>query len=61
MGTLKKVEINPNKRNKHLVLVPIDESKDTLKQYGDLWNEIRDLIRSKANNSESCYEKYMKI
>ena len=61
MGTLKKVEIGPNKWNKHLTLIPTDESKDTLKQYGELWSEIRDLIRSKANNSESCYEKYIKI
>ena len=26
------------------MLVPTDESKDTLKKYEELWNKIRDLI-----------------
>ena len=47
--------------NKYLMLVPTDESKDTLKTYKELWTKIRDLIRSKCNNSEYYHEKCMKI
>ena len=43
-------------KNKYLKLVPTNESKDTLKRYEELWAEIRDLIRPKANNSD-----FMKI
>ena len=35
---------------KYLTQVPTDESKDTLKTYEELWNKIRDLIRSITNN-----------
>ena len=56
MVTLKK-----SNGNKYLMLVPTDESKDTLKKYEELRNEIRYLIRSIINNSENYYEKYTKI
>ena len=36
--------------NKYLMLVPTDESKDTLKKYEKLWNIIRGLVRSITNN-----------
>ena len=35
--------------NEYLTLVTVDESKDTLKRYEELWNKIRDLIRSITN------------
>ena len=44
-----------------MTLVPTDESKDTLKKNEELWNKIRDLIRSKTNNSDSYNEKCMKV
>ena len=44
-----------------MTLVPIDENKDTLKTYEELWNKFIDLIRSVTNNSDNYYEKYMKI
>ena len=56
MGTLKK-----KKESKYLTLVPTGESNDTLKKYEELWNKIRDLIRSVTNNSDDYDEKYMKI
>ena len=43
------------------MLVPTDESKDTLKKYKEMWSKVRDLIRSITNNSEDYDEKYMKI
>ena len=43
------------------MLVPIDESKGTLKKYEELWNKIRDLIRSIANSLDYYDEKYLKI
>ena len=48
-------------RNKYLMLVPTDESKDILEKYEKLWNKIRGLVRSKINNSDSQIEKYMKM
>ena len=44
-----------------MTLVPIDESKDTLKKHEELWSKIRDLIISKTNNSDDYDEKYAKI
>ena len=44
-----------------MTLVHTDESKDTLKKYEELWNKIKDLIKSITNNSGSYDEKYMKI
>ena len=46
--------------NKYLTLVLNNESKDTLK-YEELWNKIRDIIRSKTNNSDDYDEKNIKI
>ena len=43
--------------NKHLTLVPTDESRDALKDYEELWNKIIDLIRSITNNSDKYDEK----
>ena len=39
------------------MLVPTDESKDTLKKYKEMWSKVRDLIRSTTNNSEDYDEK----
>ena len=33
-----------------MTLVPTNKSQDTLKQYEELWNKIRDLTRSITNN-----------
>ena len=43
-----------------MTLVPIDESKGTLKMYEKLWSQIRDLTRSVTENSENYDEKYLK-
>ena len=43
-----------------LIVVPAEENKDTLKKYEELWTKIRDLIRSKTNNSDDYDENYMK-
>ena len=47
--------------NKYLMLVPTDKSKDTLKRYEELQTKIRDILRSKTNNSDDYDENYMKI
>ena len=44
-----------------MALNPTDEGKDTLKMSDELWNNIRDLIRSITNDSSNNDEKYMKI
>ena len=51
-------EIN---KNKYLTLVPSNESKQIIKQYEELGNKIRDLIRLITKNSDDYDEKYMKI
>ena len=44
--------------NNYLTLVPTNESK---KKYEELWNKIRDLIRSITKNLIDYDEKYIKI
>ena len=44
--------IEESNGNKYLTLVSIDENKGTLKMNEELWSKIRDLIRSKTNNSD---------
>ena len=44
-----------------MTLVPIDENKETLEKYEELWNKIRDRIRSTTNNLADYDKKYMKI
>ena len=51
-------EIN---KSKYLTLVLINESKEKINKYEELWSKIRDLIRSITKNSDDYDEKYMKI
>ena len=53
--------IEESNGNKYLTLILTDEGKDTLKKNEELWNKIRDLVRSTTNNSDSYNEKYVKI
>ena len=48
-------------RNKYLMLVPTNESKEKNKEYERLWNKIRDSIRSITENLDHYDEKNMKI
>ena len=43
------------------IVVPINESKEIIKKYEELWSKIRDLIRLKTKNPDDYDEKYMKI
>ena len=43
--------------NKYLTLVPINESKEKIKRYEELWSKISDLIRSITKNSDDYDEK----
>ena len=36
------------------MLVPTNKSKGTLKKYKELWNKIRNTIKSKTNDSDNC-------
>ena len=36
--------------NKHLTLVPTNESKEKIKKYEEMWSKIRDLIKSITKN-----------
>ena len=53
--------IEGNNENKYPTLVSTDEIQVTLKAYEELWNKIKCLIRSVANNSYNCDEKYIKM
>ena len=46
--------------NKYLMLGPINESKEKIKKYEELWSKIRDFIRSITKNLDDYDEKYMK-
>ena len=48
-------------RNKYLPLVPTDKSKEIIRKYEELWTKIRNVIRSKTDNSDDYEEKYTKI
>ena len=39
-----------------MILIPTDESRDKLKDYGKIWEKIKDVI-----NSDNYDEKYMKM
>ena len=47
--------------NKYLTLVSTNESKEETKQYEELSNKIKNLIRPKTKNVDDYDEKYMKI
>ena len=48
--------------NKHLTLVPTNESKEKIRKYEELWIKIRDLIRPITKKNLDDYdERYMKI
>ena len=51
-------EIN---KNKYLMLLSANESKEKIKKYEEFWSKIRDLIRLITRNSDDYNEKYMKI
>ena len=43
-------------KNKNLMLVPANESKEIIKKYEELWNKIRYLFRSITGNSDDYNE-----
>ena len=45
--------IKESNGNKYLTLVPTNEGKDTLKKYEELWNKIKDLVKSIINDSNN--------
>ena len=53
--------IEESNGNKYLTLVSTDENKDPLKNYAELWDEIKDLNKSITNTSGDYDERYMKI
>ena len=42
--------------NKYLTLVPTNESKEIIKEYDELWNKIKDLIRTMTKKSDDYDE-----
>ena len=51
-----KINEYTEKRNGKMTLFPTDKSKGRLKKYKELWNKIRDFIRS-INNNSGNYDK----
>ena len=43
------------------ISIRINEVKEKIKSFCELWSKIRDLIRSITKNSDDYDEKYMKI
>ena len=48
-------------KNKYLIIVSTNESKERITRYEEVWSKIRDLTRSETKNSDDFDEKYMKI
>ena len=44
-----------------MTLIHINDSKEKIKKYEELWIKIRDLIRSIAKTSDDYDKKYIKI
>ena len=44
-----------------MTLVPSDENKATRKKYEELWDKIRELIKSITYNPDNYDKKYMEI
>ena len=42
--------------SRYLTLVPTNESKEKIKQDKELWNNLRDFIKSLTNNSDDYNE-----
>ena len=51
-------EIN---KNKYLMLLSTNESKEKVKKYEEFWSKIKDLISLITRNSDDYDDKYMKI
>ena len=51
-------EIN---KNKFLTLVPINESKEIIKEYEERWSKIRDFMISITKTSDHYDNKYIKV
>ena len=48
--------------NKCLIFDSVDEKKEVLKKYGDVWDGIKNKIKAINGDKENDYEKYyMKI
>ena len=48
--------------NKYLIFDSLDENKEVLKKYGDVWDGIKNKIKAINGDKENDYEKdYMKI
>ena len=45
--------------NKYLTLVFVNDSKEKIEKYKELWIKIRDLIRSITENVDGCDEEYI--
>ena len=58
IDNIDKRSFKENNWSKYLTLTPTDESKEI---YEELWNKIRDLIRSITNKLNDYDEKYIKI
>ena len=48
--------IEESNKNIYLMLVSTDESKEMLKQYEEVWDKIRNIIKSITNNSDKYDE-----
>ena len=58
IDNIDKRSFKENNWSKYLTLTPTDEGKEI---YEELWNKIRDLIRSITNKLNDYDEKYIKI
>ena len=53
--------IEESNGNKYLIFTPTNKNKEVLTKYTELWDKIKDLIKSITNTSGEYDKKHMKI
>ena len=60
-GYIERSSAEEKKGNKYLIFDSVDENKELLKKYNDVWNGIRDMIKELSSDECDYKKDYMKV
>ena len=60
-GYTERSSAEEKKVNKYLIFDSVDENKELLKKYNDVWNGIRDMIKELSSDECDYKKDYMKV
>ena len=60
-GYIERSSAEEKKVNKYLIFDSVDENKELLKKYNDVWNGIRDMIKELSSDECDYKKDYMKV